>query len=140
LHVDSTRRTNAKLALSRAAAARRVLFRFPTGASNEISGMNGGTALGDVKTMIRGEACLEKKQQNVPFGPVNARAKRVGHECQKHAKEIDAKYNNTMDGIAGPVQRAVQCFGRTRGFVVGACGECSQDLLKLWATLLQLRV
>ena len=61
-----------------------------------ISGMDGGTPLGDVKTMIRGEAYLEKKHQNVPFGPVNARAKRVNHECQKHAKEIDAKYNNTM--------------------------------------------
>jgi len=98
-----------------------------------ISGMDGGTLLGDVKTMIRGEAHLEKKHQNVPFGPVNARAKRVNHEYQKHAKEIDAKYNNTMDGdgIVGPVQRAVQSFGRTRGFVVGAYGECSQDLLKL---------
>jgi hypothetical protein len=31
----------------------------------------------------------------------------------------------------GPVQRAVQSFGRTRSFVVGACGECSKDLLKL---------
>jgi hypothetical protein len=65
---------------------------------------------------------------------VNARAKRVHHEYyQKHAKaiEIDAKYNNTMEGIVGPVQRVVQSFGRTRGFVVGAYGECSQDPLKL---------
>ena len=36
-----------------------------------------------------------------------------------------------LDGIVGPVQRAVQSFGRTRGFVVGAHGEFPQDLLKL---------
>jgi hypothetical protein len=75
-----------------------------------VSGMDGGTLLGDVKTMIRGEASLEKKHQSVAFGPANARAKRVNHECQKHTKEIDAKHNNTMDGIVGPVQRAAQSF------------------------------
>jgi hypothetical protein len=64
---------------------------------------------------------LEKKHQNVPFGPVNAREKRVNHEHQKHVKEIDAKCNSTMDGIVGPVQRAAQSFSRTGGFVVDAC-------------------
>ena len=96
-----------------------------------ISGLDGKKYLGDVKTMIRGVAYLENKHRNVAFGPINERAKRVNKEYQKHAKDLDSKYNGTMDGIVGPVQRAVQSFGRTQGFVVGAYGECSRDLLDL---------
>jgi hypothetical protein len=79
-----------------------------------ISGLDGKKCVGDVKTMIRGVVYLENKHRNVAFGPVSDRAKRVNKECQKHAKDLDSKYNGTMGGVVGPVQRAVQSFGRTQ--------------------------
>jgi hypothetical protein len=96
-----------------------------------MSGLDGKKHLEDAKTMMRGVAYLENKHRNVAFGPVNDRAKRVNKEYQKHVKDLDSKHNGTMDGIVGPVQRALQSFDRTQGFVAGAYGECSRDLLDL---------
>ena len=72
--------------------------------------------------------------QNTQCGAVERRQTKVHTEMHTSARKTDRKYNplaNLQDGAMGPVQAYLHTFGRVRGLVVGAFGECSTDVHEL---------
>jgi hypothetical protein len=62
---------------------------------------------------------------------VKKRQAKVHKDYLDNARAIGSKYNQTPAGTTGPVTQVIGSFGRVRGLIFGAGGECSSDCIEL---------
>ena len=100
-------------------------------------------SLADVKTLHRGSSTYRESDTNPGKRgeAVARRARQVHREYVRKARRLDKDFGDgapLADGEAGPVQRKLAEFGRIRGFVFGAVGECSPDVDKFITELAEM--
>ena len=71
---------------------------------------------------------------------VDRRSNLLQGEYKKKARDADKQYVGTAEGSVGPVENKLLQYGDLQGLVVGAFGECSQDLHTLVQTIAEARV
>ena len=71
--------------------------------------------------------------QNEQSGAVNRRQVAVHVESHAAARKVDIEFNDfdPQNGGMGPVQSALDAYGRVEGWVLGAFGEASSDVHEL---------
>ena len=75
--------------------------------------------------------CLSRYPVGVREKAVDRRAGLLQGEYRRKAREADRKYVGQNPDQMGPVERKLLQFGEVIGLVVGAFGECSEDLHEL---------
>ena len=80
---------------------------------------------GDTRSNLYCGAAQEERS-----GAVNRRAAKVHTDCHVQMRKADRKYNGVdpQDDNPGPLQAALEAYGRVQGWVLGAFGEASRDL------------
>jgi hypothetical protein len=82
----------------------------------------------DVKTISRCESRYGGPIPETRALPVKRRQGAVTAEYRRKAREADVKYNGTIPGREGPIERQLSTYGRVHGLVAGAYGEMSSDV------------
>jgi hypothetical protein len=92
--------------------------------------------LSDIKRIYCGSSVhnlYSGAAQNEQCGAVLRRQRLVHSDSHRSARKLDTDFNgcNPQEGGMGPVQSALDAFGRVEGYVFGAFGEASPDVHKL---------
>ena len=84
--------------------------------------------LGDVKGICVCPTRYGGANLNEPLGAVNRRADLVTADYRAKAQEADQKYNGTVVGQKGPLEKELLNWGHIDGLVFGAFGEVSKTV------------